>query len=1703
MSDEVRDEQAQDEQNVLCTGSFGRVVRDANQQHAVAAVNATLPEDQIDLQSVVKSIMALQHPNVLPALGVAADAAAAGVVSIRYAVAPQDLTLAAALVDDAVAETLAWGTRCCIALGITRALQHLHSLSSPVFHRDIASHSVVLQGSARTAKLLWAGASALVDPATSLGSEFYRAPEVTGGEWSAAADVYSLGMVFAEIVSGKLASSSTNTGVMSFPDERLKEDVADISEALTSLYEKCVAEKTSMRLETSQIVDLLEGTVQLDIIHEAPQQQQQQVQQPPQQQVQAPAAARPASVTSSELFKTAPGEPVALGVLRSSTNFSSLLASSTFGKIYTSKDGKCLIAHTERNLSGDVQHLKTIAHANIARVLAHSLVDGRKLAIAYERQFHHFLNTALVDDSIAATLCWDTRCCIALGITRALQYLHSLSSPVFHRDIASHSVVLQGSTHMAKLLWCGVAPLCNDKSDVETYGTAGYVAPEVAEQFSADVEPTVAADMYSLGVVFAEIVSGTLAGGDSMDFGMMTIQDMRLSEEKPEISEALSSLSEKCKSIDPTARPDTTQVIETLEKVSAVCFQCHKRATQLPMNNMCAPVEDLPQCYICDNCLSQHFKKNNQQVQGLTCEQCKQTYNFNVVHKKFIERDANDYFAKLYEGKLQLDLLIIMLKKYKKYEVRSREYVLYHCMIQCLFFEFRYLVKYPPKELRITAFLLGGLIAEKALKDDEMNKGLAFVDKYLHGVNPAKSRQDQHSLVQFAMWAFERYMYRLPEWSGYSAKLQRDIDGDRLKYLINAFPSLAGYLSEGRGGAPAAPLQQPPPPPQQDQPNDQLQQLQQQVQQPQAPPQQQPVQQQPQAPQDGGIGSAHIFDISTISSQVPNIKPPTEVGDRVAFLVNNIDKHNIDPTCHSLRELLRPEWMSFFSEYMVVKRASLEPNNHKLYLAMLAKINSKELDEEVRASTVVAVKKLLESDKVTTDSSEKTLLKNLGSWLGMQTIGRNKPLMAKTLDIKRILLVGVGQKLMSIVLPLVAKIMEHTVHSTIFAPPNPWTMNILYILGDIYTLRDIRLMLKFEVEVLCKNLNIDLSQTVDQSPKGVEQRKLVHRLHEDALAGKVIDINTYLKPQQPAAAPAAAPPVAAPAVAAAPVAAAPVVVQQQPVTLPAATDDVQQGGATAPLQPTQTGMTGVVPRPPGSGQIGKDADGWSAAAGVWPRFCSLPTHVFHCTTTYYPHPSTVLSGCLDHAHRRNRWQPKQGLGGMRLRVCLSIHCRLLNPTHQRLPPQEKYGAYFQTAVKSPPPIADFVGRAMEAATKDIIKPVVNRSICIARTATLELVRFSHTPHTKDVPIPRSTTPLFATQQVTKDFALDPDYEKMCDASQKMVKCLAAHLAIVTCKDMLKRSLRSELEKQMRKVWRIDNTRHQQLEDLVNDNLDACMALIEKVAIEQASVDMKEHIEERKRKGTKMKLPDFAMQLPDNKRGIVSEKQLVVYDDFDKMPRSSNSSSSSSSSSGSSGGPAASAEGREKTDQARGEALEKLLYILSAIETETEKHYQNGRAHEEATLSLTSSTFTQHPVQSEHHENIKKYLCKIPNLIKPKYGVLFAKAIFAMIFEIDSRIAVEREKRKAAAEGQTIEPPCVGLKVAMLLNEVCLFILQSVRERNPLKIVEEVSSLYLGHDAKWYVLFFSVAKLPPDPPPPNFLPPPSTQRNCTGGARTLL
>lgn len=68
-----------------------------------------------------------------------------------------------------------------------------------------------------------------------------------------------------------------------------------------------------------------------------------------------------------------------------------------------------------------------------------------------------------------------------------------------------------------------------------------------------------------------------------------------------------------------------------------------------------------------------------------------------------------------------------------------------------------------------------------------------------------------------------------------------------------------------------------------------------------------------------------------------------------------------------------------------------------------------------------------------------------------------------------------GQQELLYVVPFVAKVLESCAKSRVFRPPNPWTMAIMNVLAELHQEPDLKLNLKFEIEVLCKNLSIDVA----------------------------------------------------------------------------------------------------------------------------------------------------------------------------------------------------------------------------------------------------------------------------------------------------------------------------------------------------------------------------------------------------------------------------------------------------------------------------------------------------------------------------------------------------------------------------------------------------------------------------------------------------
>ena len=215
------------------------------------------------------------------------------------------------------------------------------------------------------------------------------------------------------------------------------------------------------------------------------------------------------------------------------------------------------------------------------------------------------------------------------------------------------------------------------------------------------------------------------------------------------------------------------------------------------------------------------------------------------------------------------------------------------------------------------------------------------------------------------------------------------------------------------------------------------------------------------------------------------------VQEQIQRLINQVDPSNVIQCAGELRAVLTVEQYQFFADYLVQKKASTEASNHKLYIQLLDKLQQKELDIRVVQATYTLIKKHLASERIRTNSTERSFLKNLGSWLGLQTIGRNKPLMARDLDLKGLLFDAILKGRLIAVVPFVAKVLEHSASSKVFRPPNPWLMGILSLLVDLHQLQDLKLTLKFEVEVLCKNINISLNDLVDtQGVRAAQKEKL-------------------------------------------------------------------------------------------------------------------------------------------------------------------------------------------------------------------------------------------------------------------------------------------------------------------------------------------------------------------------------------------------------------------------------------------------------------------------------------------------------------------------------------------------------------------------------------------------------------------------------------
>lgn len=231
--------------------------------------------------------------------------------------------------------------------------------------------------------------------------------------------------------------------------------------------------------------------------------------------------------------------------------------------------------------------------------------------------------------------------------------------------------------------------------------------------------------------------------------------------------------------------------------------------------------------------------------------------------------------------------------------------------------------------------------------------------------------------------------------------------------------------------------------------------------------------------------NANIDNLLAAGSSENYPVPPEMIQDKVFFIVNNLSLINLKQKADEFKELFGNDesYYGWTAQYFSTKRAALEQNFQPLYANFLYELKNPKLIEAMTRETYKNIKHLLRLDKKADNINERTVLKNLGQWLGLLTLARNKPILHVDLDLKGLLVEAYhkGTQELLYVVPFLTEILKTTQKSKIFKPNNPFVLGLLRALVELRQQPNLKLNLEFQVEVLFNNLGVDLSKLLNQS----------------------------------------------------------------------------------------------------------------------------------------------------------------------------------------------------------------------------------------------------------------------------------------------------------------------------------------------------------------------------------------------------------------------------------------------------------------------------------------------------------------------------------------------------------------------------------------------------------------------------------------------
>lgn len=383
-----------------------------------------------------------------------------------------------------------------------------------------------------------------------------------------------------------------------------------------------------------------------------------------------------------------------------------------------------------------------------------------------------------------------------------------------------------------------------------------------------------------------------------------------------------------------------------------------------------------------------------------------------------VEQEMKAYYSKMYNKEVEIKDIVDMLVAMKSSDDPHKQDV-FACMIHSLLDEYRFFAEYPLSALASTSLLFGALLEKDLIQGTTLTVALNFIWE------SCNQPQDSH-LFKFAVQSLYNFKSRLHEYPIYCKHLLEC-------QSLSAHPKMYQIVKDAANGIPCtAPAITP-------------------------------------TPEVGPRYQSISITDKTIGF-VKQEDPSEAVSDKLLFLINNMTGDNMK--VNEIKEFLDEQYFSWFANYLVVDRAKAEPNNHDLYSRFVLTFDNPIFFEYVLSVSLKEVERLIRNFKDST--TERNQLKNLGAWLGKITLANDKPLRRDQIAFKFLLVEAFDFKSLPLIIPFVCKILDQAQYSKIFKPPNPWVLGIIKVLAELYECADLKLNLKFEIEVLLNSFKLKI-----------------------------------------------------------------------------------------------------------------------------------------------------------------------------------------------------------------------------------------------------------------------------------------------------------------------------------------------------------------------------------------------------------------------------------------------------------------------------------------------------------------------------------------------------------------------------------------------------------------------------------------------------